>query len=268
MGALHAGHRALIDRMHQECDFAAVSIFVNPTQFGPNEDLACYPRPLEADLELCAKAGVDVVFLPEVEEMYPAGATTTVDPGPLGNVFEGAVRPGHFRGVATVVLKLLNIVQPDKAYFGEKDFQQLCVIRQLVRDFDLPVEIVPCPTVREPDGLALSSRNVYLSPAQRTAATALSQALSAMRQRFLGGTVGPAEILAAGHSVLDAASLPLAVDYLALVDPQTMAEAEVAEADSRAIVAARLGTTRLIDNLALFEQAGLPQPRSTLGAQA
>ena len=268
MGALHAGHVSLLERMRNECEQTVCSIFVNPTQFGPNEDLAKYPRPLEADLAICRAAGVDVVFLPEVEEMYPVGATTTLDVGPLATLYEGAIRPGHFAGVATVVLKLLNIVRPDKAYFGAKDFQQLSVVKAMVRDLDLDLRIVSCPTVREPDGLALSSRNVYLTTAQRATAPKLSQALFEMRKLFLSGTTEPAVLLAAGQAVLAGATEPLTLDYLALVEPATLAEVPIAHGESRVLVAARLGSTRLIDNIALFEQAELPQPRATLGAKA
>jgi pantoate--beta-alanine ligase len=268
MGALHAGHISLLDRLRAECDHAVCSIFVNPTQFGPNEDLARYPRPLEADLALCQQAGVDAVFLPEVEEMYPAGAVMTVEVGPLGTIYEGAIRPGHFSGVATVVLKLFCVARASRAYFGEKDFQQLCIIRRMVADFNFPIQIVPCRTVREADGLALSSRNVYLNPEQRAAATALSRCLFAMRRLFLGGNTDPAALLVAGQASLAESGPAVQLEYLALVDPETFATASVARGESRALIAARVGSTRLIDNIALFEQAELPQPRATLGARA
>jgi len=187
MGALHDGHLALVRRARAECDNVAVSIFVNPKQFGPTEDLERYPRPLERDLQLLREQNVDLVFLPTVEEMYPPGGETAVVPGALARRLEGHSRPGHFRGVATVVTKLLSIVSPDRAYFGEKDGQQLRVIQALVRDLCLPVEIVPVPTVREPDGLALSSRNVYLSPEGRRAATVLWRALRAAEASWRSG---------------------------------------------------------------------------------
>src|SRR5262245_19894789 len=187
MGYLHAGHVSLVERARRENARVAASVFVNPTQFGPQEDLARYPRDLERDLALLAEAGCDLVFAPEVAEMYPPGFGSTVDPGPVAEPLEGARRPGHFRGVATVVAKLFGIVQPDRAYFGEKDAQQLAVIHRLARDLDLAVEVVGCPTVREPDGLALSSRNSYLDVDDRRAAPVLYRALRAARERWLAG---------------------------------------------------------------------------------
>src|SRR5947207_1716490 len=177
MGALHAGHLSLVERSCRETGFTVVSIFVNPTQFGPQEDFAKYPRNLEADLQALAAYPVDLVFVPAVDDMYPAISATAVEVGPVAAKWEGACRPGHFRGVATVVLKLLNLVQPDVAYFGQKDYQQTVVVRRMVADLDVPVEIRVCPTVREPDGLAMSSRNVYLSPEERRKALSLSRGL-------------------------------------------------------------------------------------------
>jgi pantoate--beta-alanine ligase len=241
MGALHAGHAAIMRAARKDCDHVVATIFVNPLQFGPNEDLARYPRTPDADLEVIKREGVDELFAPSVAQMYPDGQpSVTVHPGQLGGELEGAVRPGHFAGVLTVVLKLLHLTKPDAAYFGEKDYQQLTLIRRMVRDLSLPVEIVGVPTVREADGLALSSRNRYLSPAERERALALSRALKAG---------------AAQHTpdaVLDAARQELStidVDYLELRDPSLHEKPETGPA--RLLVAARIGTTRLIDNTPL-----------------
>src|SRR5690349_11581561 len=217
MGALHEGHRELTRhaRRMPGAGVVAVSIFVNPLQFGPAEDLARYPRSLDADLQLCRDEGVELVFAPGVDDMYPAGSTaTTVDPGPLGTELEGAVRPGHFAGVLTVVAKLFHIVAPDVAFFGEKDYQQLVLVDAMVAELNFPLAVVGVPTVREPDGLALSSRNAYLTPEQRPRATTLQRALAA------GAAVsarGPEAVLAAARAILDDA--PLAVDYLEVRDP-------------------------------------------------
>ena len=189
MGYLHEGHLSLVRRARSENSSVVVSIFVNPTQFGPNEDFQRYPRDLNRDLGLLETEQVDAVFTPEVDEMYPAGATTIVDVGALSNILEGASRPGHFRGVATVVCKLFHLVQPHRAYFGEKDYQQLQVIQRMVHDLRMPVKVIGCPTIREPDGLAMSSRNVYLSPAERHAAVALSQALFQAERLFKDGVL-------------------------------------------------------------------------------
>jgi pantoate--beta-alanine ligase len=247
MGALHEGHRELIRhaRRMPGAGVVAVSIFVNPLQFGPNEDLARYPRPLEADLQACRDEGVELVFAPEVADMYPPGATTTVAPGPLGDELEGAVRPGHFAGVLTVVAKLFHIVGPDVAFFGEKDYQQLVLVKKMVADLDFPLTVVGVPTVREPDGLALSSRNAYLSPEQRPRAATLQRALAA------GSGVsarGPAAVLEAARAEL-AAEPALTVDYLELRDPDLGKDPQAGRA--RLLVAARLGGTRLIDNIAV-----------------
>jgi len=248
MGALHEGHRELIRHARRVpgAGVVAVSIFVNPLQFGPNEDLARYPRPLEADLQICRDEGVELVFAPGVDDMYPAGAaTTTVDPGPLGAELEGAVRPGHFAGVLTVVAKLFHIVAPDVAFFGEKDYQQLVFIKQMVDDLNFPLAVVGVPTVREPDGLALSSRNAYLSPEQRPLAATLQRALSA------GAGVsarGPEAVLSTARAVL-AAEPAIDVNYLELRDPDLGPDPQAGRA--RLLVAARVGTTRLIDNIAI-----------------
>jgi pantoate--beta-alanine ligase len=244
MGALHDGHRELLRRARRiQNGVLVASIFVNPLQFGPNEDFTRYPRPLRADLEVCAAERVEVVFTPEREAMYPPGAQVTVHPGPLGDELEGAVRPGHFAGVLTIVAKLFNIVRPDYAFFGEKDYQQLVLIRQMVRDLDLDVRVIGVPIVREPDGLALSSRNVYLDPEQRRAAVSLSAALAAGAH---AADNGPDEVLRAAGAVLESAP-GVAVDYLELRDPALGPTPEHGEA--RLLVAARVGPARLIDNV-------------------
>jgi pantoate--beta-alanine ligase len=243
MGALHAGHGALLDAARAANDSVVATIFVNPLQFGPTEDLARYPRSLQADLELCEKAGVDLVWAPEVSDIYPDGdATVTVAPGPLGAVLEGRTRPTHFAGMLTVVAKFLNLVRPDRAYFGEKDYQQLTLIRRMVGDLDLGVGIVGVPTVREPDGLALSSRNVFLSDAQREHALALSRAL------FAGQAAGPdaLAVIAAATAIL-AAEPGVGVDYLALRGADL--DEVPPHGPARLLVAARVGPTRLIDNV-------------------
>jgi pantoate--beta-alanine ligase len=247
MGALHEGHRELIRHARRApgSTVVAVSIFVNPLQFGPNEDLARYPRPLEADLEACREEGVELVFTPGVGDMYPEGADTTITPGPIADQLEGSVRPGHFAGVLTVVAKLFHIVAPDVAFFGEKDYQQLVLVRKMARDLDFPVRVVGVPTVREPDGLALSSRNVYLSPAERARAATLQRAL------VTGASVsahGPEAVLDAARAVL-ALEPDIDVEYLELRDPDL--GPAPAQGPARLLVAARLGTTRLIDNAAV-----------------
>ncbi|MCO5994399.1 pantoate--beta-alanine ligase [Actinoallomurus rhizosphaericola] len=256
MGALHEGHRSLLRRARELADTVAVSIFVNPLQFGPNEDLDRYPRTLPDDIEICAAEGVDLVFAPTVDVMYPPtalGARVTVDSGPMGTVVEGACRPGHFDGVLTVVLKLFNLVRPDVAVFGEKDAQQLAVIRRMVADLNVPVRIVGSPTVREADGLALSSRNRYLSAAERLTAVSLSMALRAGAEAVGDG---PAKVVRAARTVLDgaiAADPPLELDYLVLVDPETFQEVDDAHTGPAVLaVAGRVGTTHLIDNVPLL----------------
>jgi len=250
MGALHEGHLSLARRAREECAAVAMSIFVNPTQFGPQEDFARYPRPIERDLELARDAGVDLVFHPAPETMYPPGFATWVEVGGPARRWEGEHRPGHFRGVATVVAKLLTIIGPQRAYFGEKDYQQLQVVRRLVADLNLPVEIVGCPIVREPDGLALSSRNVYLTPEARPRAAALYRALEAGRQAAADGERDAAAVRETIEAVLRATP-GLEIDYVALVDPLTLEPVERLDAPARALIAARLGSVRLIDNIAI-----------------
>lgn len=253
MGYLHDGHLALVRRSLAENEAAAASIFVNPTQFGPNEDLDRYPRDEEGDLRALRELGVAAVYLPSVEDVYPEGYQTYVTVEGLSQGLEGASRPVHFRGVATVVTKLLNTVQPDRAYFGKKDAQQLRVIRRLVRDLDLPVEIVACDTVREADGLAMSSRNAYLSPEQRAAAVVLSRALHGAEERFRDG-VWEAEALRTGVRAALAAEPLAELDYVSIADSETLAEIE-GEVQGTALLsmAVRFGPVRLIDNVTLGE---------------
>jgi pantoate--beta-alanine ligase len=254
MGALHAGHRSLLARARLENGFVVASIFVNPLQFGPTEDLASYPRDLAGDLEVMEREGVDLVFTPEAAEMWPERPVVRVSAGELGARLEGALRPGHLDGVATVVAKLLHLVGPSRAYFGRKDAQQLAVVRRMVADLGFPNEIVACPTVREPDGLALSSRNAYLSPAERQHATALSRGLRAGLEAWLAGERDPAKIESAAVAVLD--STPgIDTQYVALVEPDGFEPSPTAEAGHLLAVAARVGPARLIDNLILEEPA-------------
>jgi pantoate--beta-alanine ligase len=250
MGALHEGHTSLIRLARQECGYVVVSVFVNPTQFGPNEDLARYPRTLPEDTAVCEREGTDLVFAPEQSEIYPEGFRTFVEVHGLQDVLEGVSRPGHFRGVATVVLKLFNIVRPDRAYFGQKDAQQLRVIRQMVRDLDVPVEVVVGPTVREPDGLALSSRNRYLEPPQRRAAAVLSQALATVRRMVDAGERDGATLRRAMVDRVTAA--PGAVlDYAEVVDADSLRPVDRLTGPALAVLAVKFGATRLIDNMPL-----------------
>jgi pantoate--beta-alanine ligase len=251
MGAFHEGHRSLIRRAGAETDIVVVTVFVNPLQFEDPRDLERYPRDEDEDLRQAEELGADVVFAPPLEEMYPSDdPEVTVDPGPLGERFEGASRPAHFRGVATVVAKLFHAVGPGRAYFGEKDAQQLAVIRAMVRDLAFPVELVPCPTVREMDGLALSSRNRLLTPAQREAAGCLFLALSEAAERVRGGERDASVLVAAMAREIGATS-EARLDYAAVVDEETFEEVRTLERPARAIVAARFGPVRLIDNLRL-----------------
>jgi pantoate--beta-alanine ligase len=257
MGALHEGHAALMRHARGLVgprDAVVASVFVNPLQFGAGEDLDRYPRTFDADLAVCGAEGVDVVLAPTVEEVYPGGEPeVTLDPGPLGSVLEGAVRPTHFRGVLTVVAKLFGLVRPDVAVFGEKDYQQLVLIRRMAADLCLGVEVVGIPTVREADGLALSSRNRYLDPAEREVALALSAAL---RAGAAAGSGGPEAVLAAAHGVL-AEHPGITLDYLALTG-QDLREPP-SRGPARLLVAGRVGTTRLIDNVALDLAAPAPE---------
>jgi pantoate--beta-alanine ligase len=247
MGYLHEGHAALMRRAREECASVIVTLFVNPTQFGPNEDFTRYPRDFERDSRLCEKAGVDLLYAPPIEQVYPEGFSTSVDVGGLSARWEGEHRPGHFRGVATVVTKLLTSTQPDRAYFGEKDFQQLRVVERLARDLDLPVEIVPCQTVRECDGLALSSRNAYLDAETRPQAAAIFAGLREAQLACAGGERDAAALVARVERALVAADFR--VDYVAIVDPATLEPLARVDRPARALVAARLGPVRLIDNM-------------------
>jgi pantoate--beta-alanine ligase len=248
MGALHAGHGRLIDEARAASASVALSIFVNPIQFNQSEDYARYPRPLEADLAFCAARGVDVVFAPPVEEMYPQPQVTFVEVGRVADHMEGRFRPGHFRGVATVVLKLFQIVQPDRAYFGEKDAQQLAVIRRMVQDLNLPVQIAGVPTVREPDGLALSSRNRHLSAEERAIAPRLYQALRVAEQRIAAGETGAEAVKRAAREVL-AAEPRMRVEYLEIAGDAEMQPVECVAGPVRVAAAVWVGRTRLIDNI-------------------
>lgn len=250
MGALHVGHARLIAAARAECDVVLVTIFVNPLQFGPAEDFTRYPRTLDRDLEICEREGADFVFVPEVTEMYPAPSVTFVESPRIGAHLCGAFRPGHFRGVATVVLKLLNIAQADRAYFGEKDYQQLAVIRRLVDDLNVPVTIVGVPTVRENDGLAVSSRNVYLTSAERAAAPLLFQALEAARRAIEGGETDPVRTRDIALEVLGKSPL-IKVEYVEIVDPLEIQPMPVIHRPARIAAAIRIGATRLIDNVAV-----------------
>ncbi len=248
MGFLHAGHCSLVERARAENDLVVVSIFVNSLQFNQDEDFDDYPRDLDRDLEMCETAGADIVFVPEEREMYPEPAATTVRPGTLADMLCGASRSGHFDGVATVVAKLFAVMGPCSAYFGEKDFQQLAIVRQMVRDLSLPVRVVGCTTVREPDGLALSSRNVYLSEAERSQAPVLRRALEAGAALVKAGETDPAAVEAEMVAVI--ATAPRAeVDYAAAVQASTLAAEGPLHGDVRLLVAVRFGEARLIDNI-------------------
>ena len=270
MGALHAGHLSLVQTARKRTDFIVVSVFVNPTQFGPGEDFAAYPRDFERDFELLEAEGVDLVFTPSVEEMYGPGATgaagaaattgsadtlapftgVTVAPGSLAERWEGEIRPGHFRGVVTVVAKLLNIVRPNLAFFGEKDYQQLVNVKRMVRDLDLPSSVVGCPIIRDADGLALSSRNAYLSPAERSKALALPRALDAAAEALAWGERS-GQALSTVMREAAVAEDGVMLDYAAVVDPETLEPLEAVTRTARALIAARVGRTRLIDTAAL-----------------
>ncbi len=250
MGALHDGHRSLIEAARRQNDYVVVSIFVNPTQFGPNEDLKRYPRPLERDLGLCGEAGVDLVFHPQPETIYPPDYRTFVEVTGLQDVLCGASRPGHFRGVATVVLKLFHLVQPDRAYFGQKDAQQVRIVQRMVMDLNVPVEVCVCPTVRETDGLALSSRNAYLEAGERRLATVLYRTLIEAKRSIEGGERIAAAIRERMSERIGAVAGAV-VDYVAVVDAETLCEATAIEPGRPILLAlaVKFGGTRLIDNL-------------------
>ncbi len=252
MGALHRGHLSLVDRARAESDLVVMSIFVNPLQFGPTEDFTRYPRPIEDDERFAADAGVDVLFTPGTDEMYPAGRVVNVTASDRGRQWEGAVRPGHFDGVLTVVAKLFNIVAPDVAVFGRKDLQQAALVKWMVRDLDFPLTIVVAPTIREPDGLALSSRNSYLRGKERADALSLVGSLRAAAERFAAGEDDARRLEDAGRDAL--AAVPgVRLDYFAVVNRDTLEAESRARRGSAVIVAARVGSTRFIDNLILGE---------------
>jgi pantoate--beta-alanine ligase len=254
MGYLHEGHLSLVRRAAEECTSVAISIFVNPTQFGPSEDLAAYPRDMERDLRLLESLGVDLVWTPTPEIMYPAGYQTWVQVEALTNPLEGAMRPGHFRGVTTVVAKLFNAVQPAKAYFGQKDAQQAAVIRRMAGDLNFPLEVVVCPTVREPDGLAMSSRNAYLNPEQRRAATVLYRALNAAKEAYEAGERDAEVLRAIMRETL--ATEPLAhMQYVSCADYDSLEELKTASGKALLSMAVIVGKTRLIDNIVLESKA-------------
>ncbi|MGB8478809.1 MAG: pantoate--beta-alanine ligase [Acidobacteriaceae bacterium] len=250
MGALHAGHRSLVQAARQRCDLVVVSIFVNPTQFGPNEDFSRYPRTLEQDCRMLEAEGVDVVFTPTAETMYPTGASTFVDVEGVSDRLDGASRPGHFRGVATVVAKLFHIVQPDLSFFGQKDAAQVAVLRKMVRDLDFPLEIIVCPTVREHDGLAMSSRNRYLSAEERRQALTLSWALRSAEMLIARGEHRASALLKSMREIFQEEPA-IRVDYLAVIDPDTLLPIDDVNAGALLAVAAYVGNTRLIDNVQL-----------------
>ena len=255
MGALHEGHLALVDEARRRADRVLMSLFVNPLQFGPAEDLTRYPRDLAGDRALAASRGVDVLFAPDAAAMYPAGSEVRVVPGPTADRWEGASRPGHFAGVLTVVAKLFHLVEPDVACFGRKDMQQVVLIRQMVRDLDWPLELAVVPTVREPDGLALSSRNRYLSPDERREALGLSRALAAAHAAWRGGERKASQIEAWMREVL-AMSPGVRPEYIAVTEPIALAPVETVDHGTVIALAARVGGTRLIDNIILGEGLG------------
>lgn len=256
MGCLHEGHLSLVRRARSENSNVVVSIFVNPTQFGPHEDFQRYPRDLKRDLGLLDTEQVDAVFTPEVDTMYPTGASTMVEVEALSSILEAASRPGHFRGVATIVCKLFHLVHPDRAYFGEKDYQQLQVIQRMVHDLRMPVKVIGCPTVREPDGLAMSSRNVYLGPAERQAAVVLSQALSQAAHLFKDGVWDGSRLQAEVQNMLDKEPL-IRTDYVAVVHPHTLQPVASLTAEGAVIcLAVWIGHTRLIDNVHIIAGEG------------
>jgi pantoate--beta-alanine ligase len=249
MGALHSGHMSLVAEACQRTDEVLVSVFVNPTQFGPDEDFERYPRRIDGDLRMLDAEGVEYVFVPTAEAMYESEALVTVDPGPLAQRWEGEVRPGHFSGMATVVAKLFNIVRPDMAFFGEKDYQQLAIVRRLAIDLDMGVDVVGCPTVRDSDGLALSSRNAFLSHEERERARALPHALEAAQQAFAQGERdGEALGIAMRQAAVASAPGALRLDYAAVVDAETLEPLATVDRPARAIIAGQVGGTRLIDN--------------------
>ena len=255
MGYLHEGHLALVDEARRRADAVIISIFVNPLQFGPVDDLARYPRDLPRDRALASARGVDALFVPTVAAMYPPGSEVRLSPGPIAERWEGAARPGHFTGVLTVVAKLFHLVEPDLACFGQKDVQQLTLVRRMVRDLDWPVEIVTVPTVREPDGLALSSRNSYLGAEDRRRAVVLNRALQAAHRAWRGGETRATALEATMRQELGTEPT-VAVEYISIADPEALAPVDAADERTVVAIAARVGGTRLIDNIILAEGTG------------
>jgi pantoate--beta-alanine ligase len=254
MGALHAGHISLVERARAENASVVASIFVNPLQFGPNEDFAKYPRSFDRDVEMLARAGVDLLYAPAVERMYPPNFAATIDVGAVASSFEGVRRPGHFSGVATVVAKLLHAIEPTSLYLGQKDVQQTAVLRAMLRDLDMATNAVVVPTLRDVDGLALSSRNVYLSAAERAAAPSLYRALTAVVAAIERGETDAASVLASARALLEE---PLVWDYVAVIDPETFVECEPLRRSAVAIGVARAGSVRLLDNVTIPSAAGV-----------
>jgi len=257
MGALHQGHLSLVRAARAAGNVVAVSIFVNPTQFAPNEDLAKYPRSFESDCELLEREGVDFIFAPSVDEMYPAGAATWVTVEELSGKLDGRSRPGHFRGVTTVVSKLFHIVEPDAAFFGQKDAAQVAIIRRMVRNLNFGLEIVVCPIVREPDGLAMSSRNAYLNAGQRKQALILRRSLMRIQQMVVKGESSAERLIAAGRAEF-ATEPDVRIDYLEVVNPETLDPVKIISDEALVAVAAYVGTTRLIDNLLITQRRRTP----------
>ena len=253
MGALHTGHISLVRAARAQSDVVVATIFVNPTQFAPNEDFSKYPRTFEEDCRLLEREGVDLLFAPAAEEMYPPGASTFVEVGGISDRLDGVSRPGHFRGVATIVAKLFHIVGPDRAFFGQKDAAQVAVLRSMVRDLNFPLEIVVCPTVREPDGLALSSRNRYLSPAERQIALTLRRTLTEIEERATQGEERSSGLIETGLEVLSRAP-EVRLDYLKIVDPDTLEDVDEIRNGALVAIAAWVGATRLIDNIVVKPQ--------------
>ncbi len=250
MGALHAGHLSLVQAAKAQCDAVAVSIFVNPTQFGPSEDFAKYPRAFDSDCAALEQEGVDIVFAPAVEEMYPKGETTWVNVDGLSDRLDGRSRPGHFRGVTTVVAKLFHVIEPDEAFFGQKDAAQVAIIRRMVRDLNFPVEVVVCPIIREADGLAMSSRNAYLSSEERSRATVLHRALQCVEKEFRAGEQSAARLNEAGRALI-AKESHVRLDYFEVVNPDTLEPVDRIAGPTLVAVAAYVGSTRLLDNVIL-----------------
>jgi pantoate--beta-alanine ligase len=253
MGALHVGHASLVERARQECNYIGTSIFVNPAQFGVGEDFGKYPRALEKDLAMLESLGTDIVFVPSVEDIYPKEYQTWVDVADVTAPLEGKYRPGHFRGVTTVVAKLLNAFTPSKAYFGQKDAQQVVVLKRMVRDLNFPVELVVCPTVREPNGLAMSSRNAYLNAAEKQAATVLYRSLCAAKEKYDSGERNAETLRAAMRAMLDSESIAVA-QYVSAADPETLDELDRIEKGVLLSLAVRIGKTRLIDNFLIEDR--------------